>query len=119
MADANSAMLNAPVNANNPAKKYDRKIAGPTLGKAIPGKMKIPELIIAPVATAKTSINPKSFLSSIAPLFVFFACFKLCCFLPNSFHVIFHVIPANLLSGNPAVNALSKRFPIKTFGNDN
>jgi hypothetical protein len=29
-----------------------------------------------------------------------------------------HVIPANRLSGNLAINALSTRFPIKTFGND-
>jgi hypothetical protein len=40
----------------------------------------------------------------------------------GKFHFILNnpdVIPANLLSGNLAVNALSKRFPIKTFGNDN
>jgi hypothetical protein len=30
----------------------------------------------------------------------------------------FHVIPADLLSGDIAVNTLSKRFPIKAFGND-
>jgi hypothetical protein len=37
---------------------------------------------------------------------------KLCCFILNSPHVI----PANFLSGNLAVNALSRRFPIKTLG---
>jgi hypothetical protein len=29
-----------------------------------------------------------------------------------------HVIPEKFLSGDLAVNALSKRFPIKAFGND-
>jgi hypothetical protein len=38
------------------------------------------------------------------------ACFKFRC-LPA-------VIPADLLSGNLAVNRLSMRFPIKAFGND-
>jgi hypothetical protein len=30
----------------------------------------------------------------------------------------FYIIPAKLLSENGAVKALSKKFPIKTFGND-
>jgi hypothetical protein len=52
------------------------------------------------------------------------ACFKLCCFISNNSAVIpanlynLPVIPANLLSGILVVNALTKRFPIKAFGND-
>jgi hypothetical protein len=48
-----------------PARKYEIKTAGPVRAKASPGKMNIPELIIAPVAMLKTSKNPNLFFNSI------------------------------------------------------
>jgi hypothetical protein len=58
-------MLKMPINAKTPAKKYEINTADPVLAKASPGKINIPELIIAPVAILNTSKKPNPFFSFI------------------------------------------------------
>jgi hypothetical protein len=53
MAETNSACDKTPVKARSPAKKYEIITAGPALLCASPGRIKIPELIIAPDAIQK------------------------------------------------------------------
>jgi hypothetical protein len=61
MAVANSALLNALGSIRNEAIRYDNITAEPAFEKAIAGKIKSPELIIAPAAIEKTSAKPSCF----------------------------------------------------------
>ena len=58
-----SIILKIPIRARIPARKYEIKTAGPVRAKASPGKIKIPELIIAPVAMLNTSKKFNPFFS--------------------------------------------------------
>lgn len=66
-----SITLNMPIRARIPARKYEINTAGPVRAKASPGKIKIPELIIAPVAMLNTPKNPNPFFNFIFNPFTF------------------------------------------------
>ncbi|OEU44243.1 MAG: hypothetical protein BBJ60_10420 [Desulfobacterales bacterium S7086C20] len=61
-----------PTMASNPARKYEMITEGPVREKANPGNIKIPELIIAPVAIQNTSRKVNPFFNSIIGTYGFF-----------------------------------------------
>ena len=64
MAVASSIVASDPMQAAIPASRYPRIIAGPIFSNATPGRIKIPELIMAPVAMQNTSRSPSVFNNS-------------------------------------------------------
>jgi hypothetical protein len=59
----NSALLKTLGIIRIEARRYDNMIAGPAFEKAIAGRIKRPELIIAPAAIENTAAEPSCFLS--------------------------------------------------------
>ena len=67
-----SIILKIPIRARIPARKYEMNTAGPVRAKASPGKINIPELIIAPVAMLNISKKFNPFFSFILNSFKLF-----------------------------------------------
>lgn len=70
MAVTSSDLLNTVGITKMPAKKYASTTAGPAMAKAIPGRIKRPELIIAPEAIANTFVRLSFFVSILFFIFI-------------------------------------------------